>query len=486
MTFTTLRIENSVYTTLAILVAVLVWAVPGCKSFDEAIRPVIDNTPQDDSARLYVTGTKPYNESDAGSLQLNVWRIDSDPFPDSVLVYARVMDDKGNFISNLAPPYYNGSQDYKTIWSGLSEQIGDGGPTYEIKEFDVREFSDKDGIPFEISLTLDYSGSMGSNIVFLENAAVTFINLKLPQDRISIVKFDNVPKLVVPATQSKEELIAKYGKTGLNGFGGYTALYAAAKLGGDQVVAAPKDHPRALILFTDGEDNASKITSTELYNFCRTNSIPVFAVAFGAVNRDMLSALASGTGGKFYQTNDPKELEAIFKDIYLSLRNYYLIRYKPPRVDGKHIVSIALNPPNSGRQIAGTAEYSKYLGFIADGGTDENTARDFSNDVFFAYNSSELRAEGLEIIRQYAARMQQSSTMLLEVQGHTDSVGGDAYNDTLSMRRANAVKTALVSLGITESRIRARWFGRNVPIASNATEEGRARNRRTKFVVLRN
>lgn len=485
MTFTTLRIRNFVPAFLPFTLALLAWAVPGCKSFDEAIRPVIDNTPQDDSARLYVTGTKPYSESDAGTLQLNVWRIDSDPFPDSVLVYARVMDDKGNFISNLAPPYYSGSQDYKTIWSGLSEQIGEGGPTFEITDFEVREFSDKDGIPFEISLTLDYSGSMGSNIVFLENAAVTFLNLKLPQDRISIVKFDDTPRLAVPPSQSKEELIAGYGKTGLKGFGGYTALYAAAKLGADQVVEAPESHPRALILFTDGEDNASKITSTQLYDFCRSNNIPVFAVAFGAVNREMLSALASGTGGKFYQTNDPKELEAIFKDIYLSLRNYYLIRYKPPRVDGRHIVSIALNPPNSSRQIAGTAEYSKYLGLVADNDGNRDTSRTFSNDVFFAYNSAELRADGLEIIRYYADRMRQSPTMLLEVRGHTDSVGGDAYNDTLSLRRANAVKDALVSMGIAENRIRARGFGRNMPIDNNATEAGRARNRRTEFVELR-
>lgn len=476
---------RSVRIPFVLLVAgVLQWAFPGCKSFDEAIRPVIDNTPDSDSARLYVTGTKPYDESDAANLQLNVWRIDSDPYPDSVLVYTRVMDGKGNFISNLAPPYYKGTQDYKTIWSGLNEQIGDGGPTYEIPDFDVREFSDKDGIPFEIALALDYSGSMGSNIVFLENAAVTFINLKLPQDRISIVKFDDEPKLVVMPTQSKEELIGGYGRTGLKGFGGYTALYAAGKLGGDQVASAPKDHPRALILFTDGEDNASKTTSVELYEFCRQNSIPVFAVAFGAVNRDVLSTLADGTGGKFYQTNDPKELEAIFKDIYLSLRNYYLIRYKPPRVDGKHIVSIALNPPNSDRTVAGTAQYSKFLGFIADTGIRDG-GESFPNDVFFAYNSAELRAEGLEIVRQYADMMRRSGTMLLEVQGHTDSVGTDAFNDTLSMRRANAVRDALVSMGIDESRVRPRWFGESVPIASNATEEGRQRNRRTKFVVLR-
>ncbi len=456
--------------------------LPGCKSFDDAIKPVIDNTPDSDSAQLYVTGTKPYSASDAGNMQLNVWRVDADRFPDSVLVYARVMDKDGNFISNLAPPYYEGAEDYKEIWSGITEQIGTDETVHEIAEFDVREFSDKDGIPFELALALDYSGSMGSNIKFLEDAATTFINLKLPQDRIAIVKFDDTPKLVVPPTQSKADLITQYGKTGLEGFGGYTALYAAGRLGGEQVMKAAPGNPRALILFTDGEDNSSKVTATQLYDFCRTNSIPVFAVAFGAVNGDVLGALASGTGGRFYQTNDPKELEAIFKDIYLSLRNYYLIRYRPPRVDGKHFVSIALNPPNSSKQIAAKAVYETY-GNIFD--KEEPIKTTFFNDVFFDYNSAELRPEALKEIKVYVASMKESKTMLLEVRGHTDSIGGDGYNDSLSVKRANAVKQAFVEMGIEPERVRARGFGRNLPVSPNDTEEGRRRNRRTEFLILR-
>lgn len=475
----------------------LLWIVPGCKSFDDAIKPVIDNSPADDSARFYMTGTRPYSEAD-NNLQLNVWRIDADPFPDSVLAYTRVMDPQGNFISNLAPPYYTGSQDYKEIWSGLKEQIGDGGKVFEISDFDVREFSDKDGIPFEIALALDYSGSMGSNIKFLEDAALSFINLKLPQDRITIVKFDDTPKLVVPPTQSKQELIAGYGRTGLNGFGGYTALYAAGKLGGDQIVKSPDSNPRALILFTDGEDNASTVTSSELYDFCKIHNIPVFAVAFGAVNREVLQDIASGTGGRFYQTNDPKELEAIFKDIYLSLRNYYLIRYTPPRVDGKHIVTIALNPPGGGSSIGGRAVYEKYGYYTPIGETAVNTNVEnidtvtqtvnninVPNRVLFGYNSAELLPAARDYIRPWYLKMQQNPNIVLEVGGHTDSVGTEEYNQNLSERRAKAVCDILIGFGVAPSRLRCVGYGETRPKRSNDTEEGRSENRRTEFKVLR-
>ena len=72
----------------------------------------------------------------------------------------------------------------------------------------------------------------------------------------------------------------------------------------------------------------------------------------------------------------------------------------------------------------------------------------------------------------------------LEIQGHTDNVGGVDYNMTLSENRARAVYDALISRGIEPSRLRYRGFGFSRPIASNDTEEGRAKNRRTEFVIL--
>lgn len=476
-------LSNRSLATLGVVLLSSLTLLAGCgSSFEEAIKPVIDNTPSDTANRVYVTGTRAYSSSDDGSMSLNVWRVNAEPFPDSVLIYARVMTPDGTFISNLAPPYYTGGGDYKAIWSGLKEQIGAAGKTYEIDDFHVREFSDKDGIPFELALTLDYSGSMGENIVFLESAARTFINLKLPQDRISVIKFDDTPKLVAGPSTSKQELLADYGTTGLNGFGGYTALYAAAKLGADQVATAPKTSPRALILFTDGEDNGGGISSDQLFDYCVREGIPVFSVAFGAVNSETLQSLSVGTGGRFYQTNDPKELEKIFKDIYLSLRNYYLISYKPPRVDGKHLVTIALNPPGGGQVIGANAEYLTY-GTVTVPTIDTETP--FANDVFFAYNSAVLLPEAMPIIEQYADAMRKSETMRLEVQGHTDSVGTEAYNDTLSIARANAVREAFIAKGIGGDRIRARGFGESRPTDTNGTEDGRRRNRRTEFIILR-
>ena len=432
-----------------------------------------------------MTGARPYSPSDRGDIALNVWRVDADPFPDSVHVFARVMKSDGTFISNLAPPYFEGPGDYRDIWNGLSEQIGQGGKTFEIENYRVREFSAKDGIPFEVALALDYSGSMGSNITFLEAAARTFISLQLPQDRIAVVKFDNTPQLVAPLSDDRIDLLSRYGTSGLTGFGGYTALYSAGRLGAGEVAATPKDHPRGLILFTDGEDNASSIGSEDLLDYCKLHKIPVFSVAFGAANSELLADLSDRTGGRFYQTNDPEEFEAIFQDIYLSLRNYYRITYTPPRLDGKHIVSIGLTPPGSSDPIGTTTVYLTYGTIFERPTTKIDTMKQFPADVFFAYNSAVLQPRGVEAISVYADEMLVRPTMKIEVEGHTDSIGTEAYNDSLSLERARSVRRAIVAQGVEESRIRVRGFGESRPVAPNGTDEGRRANRRTVFRILR-
>ena len=71
----------------------------------------------------------------------------------------------------------------------------------------------------------------------------------------------------------------------------------------------------------------------------------------------------------------------------------------------------------------------------------------------------------------------------MSVDGYTDSVGSDEYNQRLSERRANSVKDYLETLGVSGSRLTAQGFGKTNPVASNDTAEGRAQNRRVELVV---
>ena len=106
--------------------------------------------------------------------------------------------------------------------------------------------------------------------------------------------------------------------------------------------------------------------------------------------------------------------------------------------------------------------------------------------VHFEYNSARITENSKSILSMAAASLRGQSGMRVEVAGHTDDRGGDAYNLELSRRRAQAVGDHLRAVGIESSRLEARGYGESEPMDSNSTDAGRERNRRVEFRVLSN
>jgi outer membrane protein OmpA-like peptidoglycan-associated protein len=104
-------------------------------------------------------------------------------------------------------------------------------------------------------------------------------------------------------------------------------------------------------------------------------------------------------------------------------------------------------------------------------------------DVLFAFNKAELSAQAGPRLDKLANFLKQFSDRKLLIEGYTDSVGSDSYNQELSDRRAQAVRDALVQRGVDTSRITARGYGKAHPVADNASAEGRAMNRRVEIVI---
>lgn len=109
----------------------------------------------------------------------------------------------------------------------------------------------------------------------------------------------------------------------------------------------------------------------------------------------------------------------------------------------------------------------------------------FAADTFFDFDKATLKPEGRAKLDELAAAVKAEKFQLevIVAVGFTDSTGPDAYNMKLSERRANSVKAYLVSQGIEANRIYTEGKGKNDPIATNATREGRAQNRRVEIEV---
>lgn len=101
--------------------------------------------------------------------------------------------------------------------------------------------------------------------------------------------------------------------------------------------------------------------------------------------------------------------------------------------------------------------------------------------VNFEFNSSKLNSSATSILNEGAGIIRSNPDVRVEITGHTDSVGSDAYNQKLSERRADSVKTYLEGQGIEATRLSASGRGESEPIDTNDTKEGRANNRRVEL-----
>lgn len=108
----------------------------------------------------------------------------------------------------------------------------------------------------------------------------------------------------------------------------------------------------------------------------------------------------------------------------------------------------------------------------------------FAADTFFDFDKSVLKPDGKAKLDDLTSKLKGINLEVIIAVGHTDSIGTDAYNQKLSVRRAEAVKAYLVSKGIEANRVYTEGKGKKQPVASNKTAEGRAKNRRVEIEVV--
>ena len=104
-------------------------------------------------------------------------------------------------------------------------------------------------------------------------------------------------------------------------------------------------------------------------------------------------------------------------------------------------------------------------------------------DTHFAFDSAKLTGSGEAILDSAVDVLNEHAGVTVRCEGHTDSIGSEAYNMQLGMRRAESVCDYLAQNGISRSRLSTKSYGESMPVASNDTESGRAENRRVEVVV---
>ena len=217
---------------------------------------------------------------------------------------------------------------------------------------EIRHFSSEDA-PVSLGVIFDLSGSMNSKIDRAREAIIEFFKTANPQDEFFLITFADKPEQLSDFTQSVEDIQGKLVYTVPKG---RTALLDAIYLGINKMHQA-KYQKRALLIISDGGDNHSRYTESEIRSVVKEADVQIYAIGvydhyfasseerYGPV---LLSDIADLTGGRAYTIDNPNDLADVATKIGIELRNQYVIGYRPknPTHDGKwRKIKVKLIPP---------------------------------------------------------------------------------------------------------------------------------------------
>lgn len=425
---------------------------------------------------VYLSGAKPVDSVDQTKIIYDIFRVEAQDYPKEIRLFSRVYDSLGNFVTHMADPY---KKDNKiNYFTSVHEVLG---KTYNkrnapIDNFKVREYGADDSIAYDIVLSVDYSGSMDVLLSAIFEGTELFVSMKFPQDKIALGTFNKTLDIKVPLSKDTSEILRQYRAKRNDGFGLFSGVFDAVYGSIEILKDTEKEKPKVLVILTDGDDNYSKKNLDSVIKRANLFDVHVFCVAFGYSKDESLKYLSQYTGGKYYKAHTKEQLIAIFKDIYLSLRYFYKISYQPPKYWGYHHVYSSLKMPRMNDSLTGEGFYDA-TGWLS---LSDTVVR----PINFEFDSATVLPDSYIIIDELVDLMMTWPNLKFDIQGHTDNVGTIEYNQNLSDRRAKAVYDLLIEKGIDEKRLRYRGFGFSKPITTNDTEEGRAKNRRTEFIII--
>lgn len=456
--------------------------------------------------RELVVGAKKFKEDVKKSrYDFEIFATDFTWYPDSVKLYVLVVDDKGNFITGLAPPYGSEATSRKYFKTLMENSLTD--KIYKVNSFRVREQHHIEVKPNDINITLDYSGSMLNTIRDLERACSIFIKEMPENTRLSLVRFSDSISNLCGLISNRDELqknVPLNPATDTIYLGG-TALYAAMDEG--LISLYDSARPRQMFVFTDGYECSSFAFFGKRATFAqqvaakaRKNKIRINTVGIGnAINKKVLKFLSSLTGGNYYEIFRPTDIEKVmYENLYLA-QNYYEITYKPARIDGERNLTLVYNANN---EKTGNATRKVFVGddFKLEelDSTQDSTYWNRKSSwgklkalsapqvvAKFDFAKSELRPKNHKKLYPFLDYLNKNPGSKIVIFGHADKVGDKEACDTLSKKRALSVRKYFTDNGIPVSRTFVEPCGNNHPVWDAEDEPWKAaENRRVELLIV--
>ena len=216
----------------------------------------------------------------------------------------------------------------------------------------IRSFSSEDA-PLSLGVIFDLSGSMGNKLEKSKQAVVEFFKTANPDDEFFMIGFSDKPELLADFTNSIEDIQSRLVFANAKG---RTALLDAIYMGMKKMKSAHHEK-KALLIISDGGDNRSRYTDSEIKSLVKEADVQVYAIGLfdnsAATPEErygpyLLNEVSDVTGGRMFRVDDVNELADVATKIGVELRNQYVLGYRPTNAarDGKwRKVKVKLNAP---------------------------------------------------------------------------------------------------------------------------------------------
>jgi OOP family OmpA-OmpF porin len=356
------------------------------------------------------------------------------------------------------------SQDFAVTRAGAAAKVTSAEPVSQSVE-----------VPRHVALVLDNSYSLEERKAIkklLDGVGVVLKTIR-PIDDVRMVVFREKPGVKMGGRNLRVEVFQSNKPSELEAFAAKackkdtvtdtTVLYEGMLAGLEIIKGMPVNEPRFLMVFSDGEELNSAFKGDVVIQAAQgIQNLNVFAIDYmpGPNIDAFLASFASANHGQAWKAGKEADLTALFQKSATKLEHHYAVAWEfaPPPAPPP--------PPPPPSPSPKTMV--------------------FGHAALFDFNKADLKPEGKEQIKVYREKVKadMSSASKVRVTGYTDNVGTAAYNMKLSLRRAQAVRDYLVSLGADPGKLEVTGEGMAKPIADNGTAEGRAKNRRVEVEVI--
>ncbi len=393
--------------------------------------------------------------------------MDKRTFEDRVEFEVVLANDKGKTIGGYAPPYVQAGQDVVSLWREyVLSHLNVSATDDRISVTEERRAQDQS---FAVAFVLDHSLSMTMpRAIRMQRAIQQAMSVFEREDYVSVVKFTSSVKTEVPLSNDKDRYLGSFKVNGINFRDDGTAIHDAAMAGLREIANAPTAARRVLIVFTDGEDNASTAKVQEVQKYAQEVNAAVFAVTYGVSEDEELAQLAKTTGGRIHRLHDVYDFDRVFLGIYNGLRHSYIVRVDHrSRRSENDLFTGAVEPTSTGYGTLSAAELLPMINISTVKVNEQlTTSEKLAVGVDLAYlETSDLHPSEISKLDALATLMIQRSDLALEILN-----GNDEDDAGASMRRTQAIRELLVRRGVDSRRVQGYGQGRSAESGVNPSK----------------